>query len=383
MAEIVLGSYLFRYPLGGMASWVLQYLEGFARLGHRVTFVEAADHHGACFDPARGVMGDDPAPGIALIRPHLERIGLGHRWCMVDVHGTHHGMSARALDGAFARADAFLDMGTHGAFAERSATAGMRVLLDGEPGFTQVRLERARREGTPVEAWDRHVTNGANIGQPGCDVPTAGRRWLHAWHPVVTERFAPGPAPAGAPFTTLMNWRSHREVELDGAVYGQKDRSFAAFADLPARTDVPLELAVAGLDEGAAADLAAWGWRLRPGHDASRTVEDFEAHVGGSAGEIAICKHAFVVHRTGWFSDRSAAYLAMGRPVVFQDTGLADHLPVGEGLLLADDAEQAADALARITAEPERHARAARRLAEAELDAAVVLPRLLRSLGIA
>ncbi|HEU5085526.1 MAG TPA: hypothetical protein VFU14_19460 [Acidimicrobiales bacterium] len=383
MAELVLGSYLFRYPLGGMASWVLQYLEGFARLGHRVTFVEAADHHGACFDVATGTMGDDPTPGIASIRPHLERIGLGDRWCMVDVHGTHHGLSDRALRAAFARADAFFDMGTHGAFEAHAAVSGTRVLLDGEPGFTQVRLERARRAGAPAPAYDHHVTNGANIGRAGCDVPTAGRRWLHAWHPVVTERVVVHPPPTGAPFTTLMNWRSHREVELDGARYGQKDRSFVAFADLPSRTSVPLELAVAGLDEGSAAELATAGWRLRAGHDVSRTVEDFEAHVRASAGEIAICKHAFVAHRTGWFSDRSAAYLAAGRPVVFQDTGLADHLPTGEGLLLARDAGEAAESLERIAAEPERHARAARRIAEAELDVSVVLPRLLRALGVA
>lgn len=383
MAELVVGSYLFRYPLGGMASWVLQYLEGFARLGHGVTFVERADHHGACFDPVAGAMVDDPGSGIGLLAPHLDRIGLRHRWCFVDVHDRHHGMDERSVVDAFRRADAFLDMGTHGGFDDLAAACSTRVLLDGEPGFTQVRMERARRSGAaPAAAYDHYVTTGANIGTAGCPVPDAGVDWVHCWHPVVTVRHEVGPAPAGAPFTTVMNWRSHAEVSFDGRTYGQKDRSFEHFADLPGLVDVPVGAAVAGIEPDVAARLCRLGWQLTDGHVASATVDDFEAHVGASAGEIAICKHAFVEHGTGWFSDRSALFLAKGRPVVVQDTGLVGHLPLGEGLFAVDDAAGAADAIAAITTEPARHSAAARRIAEEHFDVGVVLPRLLRDIGI-
>src|SRR6266702_3993325 len=141
MARIVVGSYMVRYPLGGMISYVLQYLRGFQRLGHEVYFVEKAGYSDACYDPVRNVMSDDCTYGARTVNAVLERFGLEERWCFVDAHEQYFGLSRGQIEGVFKTADVFLDMGTHGAWLGE-ATHGVRVLLDGEPGFTQMKMEK-------------------------------------------------------------------------------------------------------------------------------------------------------------------------------------------------------------------------------------------------
>src|SRR5439155_15368685 len=152
---IVVGSYMVRYPLGGMLSWVLQYLVGFHRLGHEVWFVEKAGGPGACFDPVAGTMGDDPSYGVDAVDRLLERFGLGGRWCFVDVHRRYWGLPRDDVERVLRTADVFVDMGTHGAWLDEAEGAGLRVLLDGEPGFTQVKWQQRLHEGEPLPPYDR------------------------------------------------------------------------------------------------------------------------------------------------------------------------------------------------------------------------------------
>lgn len=381
MARVVLGSYMVRYPLGGMMSWVLQYLTGFLRLGNDVYVVEKADYPDACYDPSRDVVGDDCSYGVAMVHAQLDCLGLGDRWCFVDSRGEYHGLSRERVEAVFRSADLFVDMGTHGSWMREAAASWARVLIDGEPGFTQIKMAHRQENGERLPEYDAYYTTGRNVGTSASDAPTAGRRWRPIFHPVDTRRLTQAPAPpAGAPFTTVMNWRSHEPVRYRGTAYGQKDREFGKFIGVPRATGVPFELAVS---EDAPRDrLAAAGWRLRKASEATRSVPAFHDYLRSSRGELGVCKEVFVSLRTGWFSDRSAAYLAHGRPVVVQANGISGHLPVGEGLFEVADVAEAADAIARIQREPERHAAAARRLAERHLDTSVVLARFLTELGV-
>jgi hypothetical protein len=189
------------------------------------------------------------------------------------------------------------------------------------------------------------------------------------------------PAPADAPFTTVMNWRAHSTIRFGGQDFGQKDVEFARFLDLPARTAVPLEMAVAGDDVPADA-LRSKGWCLRSAHALTMSVESFQGYLRASRGEFSVCKNVFVATRSGWFSDRSAAYLASGRPVVMQDTGFSAHLPCGEGLFAVATVEEAAAALDEVAGNYLRHSRAARAIAEEHLAASTVLKRFLNELGV-
>jgi hypothetical protein len=387
MSTIVLGSYLVRYPLGGMMSWVLQWIVGFQRLGNEVIFVEKAGYPRSCYDPIRDVMTDDCSYGTSVVRELLGRFGLERSWCYVDTAGTYHGMSRLEIEAAFARADVFVDMGTHGAWLEEAQRSGLRVLVDGEPGFTQMKRANAIAAGQDVPVYDEYYSTGQDIGTAASPAPAAGERWRHVFHPVVTDLFADLAPPSSKavldplPFTTVMNWQSYEPVTFEGTVYHHKDVEFEHFIDLPRRSGARFEVAVSG--KTVPHDrLREAGWAVRDAHGVTISFDSFRDYIAGSMGEFSVCKSGYVVTRTGWFSDRSAAYLAAGRPVVLQDTGFSRHLPTGAGLFAPTTVEEAADAADRIRKDLDRHSRAAVEIGRDHLEAAVVLSRFLAELGV-
>ncbi|MCI0588454.1 MAG: hypothetical protein L0323_16610 [Planctomycetes bacterium] len=380
-ARVVLASYMVRYPLGGMLSWVLQYLVGFRRLGHEIVHVEKAGWANACFDPSREAMTDDCAFGTRAVGELLARHGLGDRWCFVDAAGRTHGMSRARVEEACAGADVFIDMGAHGDWDAETQRAGVRVLLEAEPGFTQVKRARARAAGRSLAAYDFLYTVGQNVAKGGSAAPTEEEVWRAILPPVDLDLFPVTAPPAGAPFTTVMNWKSYEPVVWGDLTLRHKDVEFEKFADLPRRARVPLEIAVSG--RGPSRErLEALGWRVESAHAVTPTVDAFLSYVRRSRGEFAVAKHGFVVTRSGWFSDRTSAYLASGRPAVLEETGFSAHLPCGEGLFAVTRPEEAAAALEEIAGDWPRHARAAREIAREHLDVRRVLPRFLEEVGV-
>ncbi len=184
------------------------------------------------------------------------------------------------------------------------------------------------------------------------------------------------------PFTTIMSWQAYQPFTFEGRVFGQKDMEFEKFRDLPSRPGVGrLELAVGGrvVPE---ADLRAAGWLVRSAHATTLSFAAFREYIAGSAGEFGVCKHVFVDTASGWFSDRSAAYLASGRPVVLQETAFGRHLPCGEGLFAVRSAEEAAEAIRTVRGDYARQSRAARALAASHFSSDTVLRRLTGDIGI-
>jgi hypothetical protein len=386
MARIVVNSYMVRYPLGGNLSWALQWLVGFQRLGHDVYLVEKSGYANSCFDVSRGLMTDDCSYGIETVGPFLKQFGLGDRWCYVDAGGRYHGLSRAEIEAVLSAADLFVDMGTHGletdgTWLDEAAHAGLRVLVGTEPGTTQMRMEAKLAAGGKLPRYDVYYTTGMNIGTEHSTVPTLGREWRPILDPVVVGLFDHEPVRVGAPFTTVMNWRSHAPFTAHGITYGQKDVEFAKFTDLPRRTRVPLEIAVAGRDVPTA-ELRAAGWRVRPAPEVTLTIDSYHDYIRGSMGEFSVAKHVCVATNVGWFSERSAAYLASGRPVVMQETGWSRHLPSGQGLFAVRTVDEAVEAIDQIDRDPERHGTWARTLALEYLDASRVLGRMLRDLGL-
>jgi hypothetical protein len=377
MKKIILASYMIRYPLGGMISYVLQYLLGFQRLGYDVYFVEKANYHNACFDVSRMMMTDDPSYGVDVVERLLNRFGMGKNWCYIDVSGNYFGMSNAKLRQIFQSSSLFIDMGVHGSLAEEAKSPELRVLIDGEPAYTQMKMEN----GTIYPDYDVYFTNGMNIGLKSSSAPTAGIKWRHIYHPVVVDLYEPLYTSSNKHFSTIMNWQSHKSIEYKGVAYGQKDIEFVKFMELPKRINVPFEIAVYG-KETPAQSLIENGWILRSAHQITYSYDSFNNYVTSSMGEFSVCKNVFVSTNSGWFSDRSAVYLAMGKPVVLQETGFSEHLPVGEGLFAVETVEEAEDAINEIISDPKRHSRAARNIAVEYLDTEVVLKRFLSELGV-
>ncbi|MHC4854549.1 MAG: glycosyltransferase family 1 protein, partial [Planctomycetota bacterium] len=176
-------------------------------------------------------------------------------------------------------------------------------------------------------------------------------------------------------------WKAHPPIQFEEREYGQKDTEFWKFAELPMLTAARLELAVSGKDVPRAV-LEELGWRLRDAKEITLSVAGFERYVAASRGEFSVCKNVFLAMRTGWFSDRSAVYLASGRPAIVQDTGFSDHLPCGDGLFAVNSADEAAAAIDAIQRDWPRHSRAALSLAREYLECERVLGTFLEELGV-
>jgi glycosyltransferase involved in cell wall biosynthesis len=202
--------------------------------------------------------------------------------------------------------------------------------------------------------------------------------------PVILDWWEP-PGPPADPlrFTTVASWeQGFKDIEFGGEVYTwSKSAEFRKVLDLPGRVPVRLELALALDDEATLAELRAAGWAVRPAAPLSDDPDAYRDYIQGSGGEFTAAKDQNVRLRSGWFSDRTATYLAAGRPAVVQDTGFDCALPVGEGLLAWRDGEEAAAALAEVAGDPDRHARAARAIAAEHFRAETVVGELLDEVG--
>jgi hypothetical protein len=287
------------------------------------------------------------------------------------------GIPYRELTRWAAEADVLLNVSGMLRDEELAGPPPLRVFLDLDPAFNQ--LWQAEGIEMGLDLHNRFATVGLGLGEPGCRVPTCGRRWIKTLPPVFLPRWDRATRIETDAFTTVGNWRGYGSIEWEGRRLGQKAHSLRKLLAVPEKTSEHLVLAlnIHPEEEDDLAALRRHGWGLVDPAEVAGSPSRYADFVRGSKGEIGIAKEGYVESRCGWFSDRSACYLAAGRPVVAQDTGFSRHLPTGDGLLTFAMAEEAAAGIEEIAASYERHAAAARALAEGLLDSCLVLPRLL------
>lgn len=372
--RIVVLGYLVRGPVGGMAWVTLHYLHTLRSLGHDVWFIEdSTDSAWCCYDPQRSVTDADPSFGLGYTAEVFRREGLPPKWAYWDAHtGRWLGAGARHALEACRSADLVLNLSGINTLRTWTAEIPNRAFIDTDPGFTQI---RHLTDPTARELAAQHTsffTYAEHFGLPDCTIPQDGFPWQPMRQPIALDRWPVRTARRGAPFTTIMQWNSYAVKSYQGQHLGMKSESFAPYFDLPGKTTVPLELALGGAD-APRAELQRAGWRLVNPLEVSLWPWDYQAYIRDSAGEFGVAKHGYVSTHSGAFSDRTAAYLVSGRPVVVQDTGFSKTFPVGEGLLPYSTPEQAIAALEAAQREPEKHQRAARALAESLFDGRKVL----------
>ncbi len=368
---------MFGVPFAGIVAQFLHYMLGLRRLGWDVWYVE--DSGAWPYDPARRSTAADPRASIARVAAELDRHGFGERWiyrCAIpDI--TSFGRSRVKLGELYRTADVALNV--TGAQEVRDAHSMLRhrVYIQSDPFVLQVAAESGSpRALDQLRRHTAHFTFGELIGTPHCELPTSGVQWRPTRQPVALELWPV--RPPGDRFTTVTTWRNdtkHR-VWNGEKYYWTKDREFVAMADLPRHTRATLELAV-DRRPSQARMLEARGWRLVDGVGLGPELDSYRDYVLGSRGEFTVARDQVVRPRTGWFSDRSACYLAAGRAVVTQDTGFGEVLPTGEGLFAFRGLDDAAAALDEIEADPGRHGAAARAIAEEYFAAEKVLARLI------
>jgi hypothetical protein len=379
---IVLGS-LIREPTGGHAWANLSYVHGLAELGHDVYYIEDSDDYPTCYDSKISAATTDPTCGLRFAANALARLGLGDRWAYYDAHAGEW-KGARAHDARALCESADLILSYSGMWGnplrEWLETVPHRATIDGDPGFTQVRnlADPAFRQ--RCEAYTAFFSVGANMGKPGCTIPADGFPWKVTRLPVSLAAWPYVPGPRNGRYTTVMQWETFpRPIEYRGLRLGNKSESFRPFAELPRRLGPIFEIAVRSRWTSPHATLCQAGWRIADIDRVSRDPWTYQAFIQGSKGELSIAKAGYVGARSGWFSERSAAYLASGRPVLHQDTGFPDWLSCGKGVFAFRSPDDVIDAVSRIDADYDAHCRAARKLAEEFFSASCVLPPLIEA----
>ena len=376
----VVASIAQRPGYGGHAWAFLQYVLGFRRLGYEPILIDrlsdemVSDALGRPSPAARSA-------AIAWFEAVVAFAGLeGSSSLLLDGQRTI-GLPRRKLIRSIEAAPCTIDVMGFLADPELLAASRTLVFLDVDPGFPQMWHELGQAD--LFSGHDRHVTLGANVGRAGCEIPSCGLDWIGIHPPVDLERWPAMPGSAGA-FCSVGAWRGpYDPIEYGGRTLGLRVHEFRRFAGLPGRVDGSFMLAL-DIDLADSSDgelLADNGWTLGDPRALAGSPAAYRDFIVSAGAEIAIAKNIYVATNSGWFSDRSACFLASGRPVLCQDTGFRGSLPVDEGLVAFASLEEAEDGARRILGDWERHSRAARDVAEAYFDSRKVLGELLAKLG--
>jgi hypothetical protein len=374
---VIAGALAQRPSIGGHAWVFLQYLLGLRRLGRQVLFIDWLEPE-MCGGPV------EESGNAAYLRSVMERFGLGEDFSLLDrsdgraAAGLPRGEVLRRAHGSalLLNVMGYLDD------EEILAAVPRRAFLDIDPGFGQMWRELGLAD--LFRGHDDFVTISEGIGRKDCSVPTCGLDWITTRPPVVLEHW-PRRDGHGDSFTSVVTWRGAFDpVEYSGKTFGLRVHEFRKFVELPRRSARPFELAL-DIDPSEERDLSVLaenGWRLVDPVRAAGDPDRYQAYIAGSLGELMVAKSMYVETRSGWFSDRSACYLASGRPVLAQDTGLEGLYPLGEGLIPFRTLEEAVAGVEAISGDYERHSSAARGIAEEHFDSDRVLAALLSALSV-
>lgn len=382
---VVLGM-MTRHPVAGVVWQYVHYLVGLHRLGYEVYYVEDGAHQPSSMLP--GSDDDRSSAAASFIAGILQRFDLGDRWAFRALHadGRCYGLSEAQLQHLYSSAALLINL--HGAtipLPEHYAT-GRLIYLETDPVALQIELHDNWQDTISfLEPHSAFFTFGENYGGPDCLLPVSERfAFRPTRQPVVVDFWEACQISPGDAFTTVGNWEQPwRDVVFQGEVYHwSKHHEFLKFLDLPHRSGQPFELALSGYDQSAKGLLESHGWRVRHALSFSTNLDAYRDYVVGSRGEFTVAKDQNVRLRSGWFSDRSATYLAASRPVITQDTGFSNVLPVGRGLFAFSTMDQILEAVEAINSAYATHSRSAAELAREYFSYDVVLPNLLREVGL-
>jgi len=371
---VVVGGALAQRPgYGGHAWALLNYLLGFRALGYEVLFLDR-------LEAAMTTSAVEHERCVTWFESVMEEGGLGEdSYCLLLEDGTV-GLTREA---ALAKVrDSLLLLNVMGYLDDEEVLAASprNVFLDIDPGFGQMWRELGWHD--PFAGHDAFVTVGEKIGDPDCLVPACGIEWVRSPHPIPLGQW---PATArGERLTSVGSWRGpYDPVEFEGRRYGLRAHELRKLIALPTLVEAEVELAleIDPADEADRKALLGNGWKLADPGAVAATPAGYRRYVQGSLAELMVAKGIYVEARSGWFSERSIAYLASGKPVVALDTGFSQRYPTGEGLLAFDDLEGARAGIESVCGDWERHSEAAREIAAEHFEAKKVLGRLLEQVA--
>jgi hypothetical protein len=382
--RIIVTGLIAQYPFGGVIWDYIQYLLGFRALGHQVWYLE--DTGTWPYHPIEQTFTEDATHNIAALRSIMQEFGFADRWFYRNgaTGEVTSPIGEQSLEPLLSQTDLLVNVSGAALLQGLETVKGNShwMYLDGDPMFTHIRLARSdkQQDAERIRAYDSHFTFGLNIGASDCQAPTGGIHWRSTLQPIALEYWPCATHPPELPWTTVMNWNSYATIEFNGIPYGQKDLEFMRFKELPQKTNAKFAIAM-GQGPGRkrpTAELLNLGWQILEPDQVVPDHLSYRHFITHSIGEWSIAKHGYVAPRTGWFSCRTACYLAAGRPAIVQDTGWSRYIPTGKGLFSFETIEDVITALNTIETNYEQHCQHARTLAEQYFDAKKVCSDLLQ-----
>jgi len=382
--KIVVLHFAAQMPLAGVAYQALHYLMGIEQLGYESWYIE--DSGANPYDPRVNsvVMGCDY--NVTYLKQIMEHYGFGGRWAYWDaIQNVCHGLSCDRIRSLYAEAAAVINLCGATRLREEHLACPVRIMIDTDPVYEQIKYAKADRASRAyLDAHTHFFTYGENLGAPDCPVPLGGLQWRPT-RPPVDPRLWPSPRDAPSSFTTIGTWEnSGKNIEFDGSQYAwSKHVNFLQFLDLPrCRPKTCFRMAMLPPDEHVRAVIEGRGWSLVDPRPISADVSRYHEFIAHSGAEFTVAKDIYVRPNSGWFSDRSACYLASGRPVVTMRTGFSKFYPVGRGLLEYTTHEEALAAIDAVTLDYSEHSREARALAREYFSSDRVIGALLAESGL-
>jgi hypothetical protein len=376
--RVIVTGLIAQYPLGGVAWDYLQYLLGLALLGHDVYYFE--DTGQWPYNPQEGGVSDGCDFNVQYLSRIMESFGFSERWAYKSVcQADWYGLSDLCRQQILQSADLLINVSGSLACPWDYSTVKKLVYIDSDPVFTQVKLARGQQGFRKlIDAHHIHFSFGETLSSA---VPQTGHTWHPTRQPVVIGEWESA-TDYREVYTTVMNWSSYKPVEYMGRVYGQKDIELQKYLDLPKEvypTNLELAINAGKVTRTPKARLTRHGWKLVNPDIVCPDYKTYRSYIQSSMAEWSVAKNGYVQGMSGWFSCRSACYLAAGRPAVLQDTGFSGILPVGEGLLAFTTFDVAAHAIRDVHANYPKHSAAAKELASAYFDSTRVLTSLLEN----
>lgn len=382
---IIVFGILFWFPLAGVTYQFLHFLIGLRRLGYDPYYIE--DSSRWIYDPKLNDISPDATGNLNAVVPVLEAHGFKDRWAFRGNYpgGRCYGMTEENILRLYREAGAFLNVTGAQELREEHMACRRRIYVETDPVEAQIQAAQGNKKTfAALDAHDTHFSYGGNFGKPDCLVPMGRYKWLPTVQPVLLDFWEnPARKANGAAFNTIATWHHKgKDIVYNGEkYYWSKDREFKKFLDLPLRRAVPFELAT-GVDEATQQLLNQNKWRLTDPLRLSSNLTDYHNFILQSRGEFTVAKDQNIRLRSGWFSDRSACYLAASRPVINQDTAFDSYLPTGKGLFSFKTMDDILAAVDEIEGDYEGNCRAAREIAAEHFAAEKVLASLMGRAGL-
>jgi hypothetical protein len=385
--RIVVMGFMGSMPIAGVIWQHIHYIVGLQRLGHDVYYIE--DSARLPYNPETFEVSEDFGYAAKILSRLGREFDFKHRWAYCARYAKENptaGIALAKIRQLYREADAILNICGAQEFNDDLLASDRILYVESDPGVEQIKIDKGVR--STIDYIGRHralFTFGENIGTKSFPVPLRGFKWLPTRQPVVTHLWNTNRSPARtAVFSSIANWSTsgQKDIVWRGRKYlWSKSREFLRFVAAPKASGETFELATNMKDAKTRAKFESNDWRLVSPEQMSVDYRLYHDYIQRSKGEFTVAKDQYIRLHTGWFSDRSACYLAAGRPVITQETGFTENYGGDAGLLVFRSLGEIVDAVEKINADYKRHSRAAREIAREVFEAETVLKSLLDRAG--